>query len=127
LSTQISSTQRKLAASEGDRSFLEKELKRMIAEKGELERQFSDLTVLRAQVSKIKDDLATARRLETVRSGYFANTDQKGGQRLIQAANPAPPRAAKTNYDLNVEVGSDGSVKVVPPSTNAPAGATSSP
>ncbi len=37
LSTQIASTQRKLAASEGDRSFLEKELKRLMAEKGELE------------------------------------------------------------------------------------------
>ena len=48
LTAQISDTQRQLATSEGDKVFLEKELKRMVAEKTELERQFNDLTVLRA-------------------------------------------------------------------------------
>jgi chromosome segregation ATPase len=52
LNTQIADTQRKLEASEGDKAFLEKELKRMMAEKSELERQFNDLTVLRSQVAK---------------------------------------------------------------------------
>ena len=34
-----------------------------------------------------------------------------------------PPKPAPTNnYDLNVEIKSDGSVKVIPPLTNAPAG-----
>lgn len=126
LSTQIASTQRKLAASEGDKAFLAKELKRLIAEKGELERQFSDLTVLRAQVAKIKEDIVVARRIEWMREGVYANADQKGAQRLMQAVNPPPPRPAKTNYDLNVEVTADGSVRVVRPLTNAPA-ATNSP
>ena len=121
LSSQIADTQRKLSASEGDKAFLAKELKRLMAEKGELERQFSDLTVLRAQVAKIKEDLVVARRLEWMREGVYANVDQKGAQRLMQAVNPPPPRPAKTNYDLNVEVSADGSVKVVRPQTNAPA------
>ena len=121
LNTQIADTQRKLSASEGDKAFLAKELKRLMAEKGELERQFSDLTVLRAQVAKIKEDIVVARRLEWMRQGFYANADQKGAQRLMQAVNPAPPRPARTNYDLNVEVSADGSVKVIPPLTNAPA------
>jgi len=121
LSSQIADTQRKLSASEGDKAFLAKELKRLMAEKGELERQFSDLTVLRAQVAKIKEDLVVARRLEWMREGVYANADQKGAQRLMRAVNPPPPRSARTNYDLNVEVSADGSVKVIPPLTNAPA------
>ena len=121
LSTEIAATQRKLSASEGDKAFLAKELKRLMAEKGELERQFSDLTVLRAQVAKIKEDIVVARRLEWMREGVYANADQKGAQRLMQAANPPPPRPARPNYDLNVEVNADGSVKVIPASTNAPA------
>ena len=121
LNTQIADTQRRLSASEGDKAFLAKELKRLMAEKGELERQFSDLTVLRAQVAKIKEDIVVARRLEWIREGVYANADQKGAQKLMQAVNLAPPRTAKTNYDLNVEVSADGSVKVIPPQTNAPA------
>ena len=34
------------------------ELKRLMAEKAELERQFNDLAVLRAQVSKLKEELS---------------------------------------------------------------------
>ena len=44
LTLEISDTQQKLAASEGDKAFLQKELKRMMAEKAELERQFNDLS-----------------------------------------------------------------------------------
>src|SRR5260221_5877496 len=47
LTLQISDTQTKLAASEGDKVFLQKELRRMMTEKAELERQFNDLAVLR--------------------------------------------------------------------------------
>ena len=121
LNVEIASTQRKLAASEGDKAFIEKELKRMMSEKAELERQFNDLTVLRAQVAKIKEDIAVARRLDWMRRGLYASTEQKGAQRLMQVINP-PPRPALTNYDLNVEINADGSVKVLSPTTNAPAG-----
>jgi len=120
LTTQIEDTQHKLAASEGDKTFLEKELKRLMAEKAELERQFNDLAIMRAQVSKLKEELSVARRLEWIRKGLFAADEQKGAQKLMQLNKP--PSDTRTNtYDLNVEINADGSVKVIPPLTNAPA------
>lgn len=127
LQTQIDDTQKKLAASEGDKAFLEKELQRLVAEKAELERQFNDLKVLRAQVSKLKEELNISRRLAWIREGIFARADQKGAQQLMQKTTPAvgsnatvsnvtPPKAG--NYDLNVEVNADGTVRVIPPGTN---------
>ena len=121
LTTQIEETQRKLATSEGEKGFLEKELKRLMAEKAELERQFNDLAVLRAQVSKLKEELSVARRLQWIRQGLFAGDDQKGAQKLMQSSAPAQSKAPKPSYDLNVEVSADGSVKVIPPLTNRPA------
>jgi chromosome segregation ATPase len=124
LTVQIAETKRKLDASEGDKAFLQGELKRLMAEKAELERQFNDLTVLRAQVSKLKQEMNIARRLQWLREGLFASSEQKGAQKLMQGA-AAPQYQAKTPkpaYDLNVEVSSDGSVKVIPPlntSTNS--------
>jgi chromosome segregation ATPase len=129
LTTQIADTQRKLAASEGDKVYLEKELKRLIAEKTELERQFNDLTVLRAQVAKLKQEMNIARRLEWIRQGLFAKAEQKGAQQLMQGAGTAPAaaKAPKPAYDLNVEVNADGSVKVIPPFSNLPATTNSPP
>jgi chromosome segregation ATPase len=119
LTGQISETQRKLAASEGDKAFLEGELKRLMAEKAELERQFNDLAVVRAQVAKLREELNVSRRLEWIRKGLFPDDQVKGATLLVQKA-PAP--APDTNrYDLNVEVNADGSVRVLPPPTNAPA------
>lgn len=120
LTTQITETQRKLSASEGDKAFLQKELERMMTEKAELERQFNDLAVLRAQVSKLKEELSIARRLEWIRKGIFAADEQKGAQRLMNVRSPAAQKSTN-NFDLNVEVNSDGSVKVIPGPTNAPA------
>jgi chromosome segregation ATPase len=124
LTTQIADTQRKLTSSEGDKAFLEKELKRLMAEKSELERQFNDLAVLRAQVAKLKEELNISRRIEWIRQGLFASTEQKGAQKLMQGLNvPQTQAKAKPTYDLNVEVSADGSVKVIPPlnkTTNAP-------
>lgn len=120
LTTQIEDTQRKLHASEGDKAFLETELKRLMAEKAELERQFNDLAILRAQVTKLKEELSVARRLEWIRKGLFAADDQKGAQRLMNLNNPITTSRTNT-YDLNVEVNADGSVSVIPPLTNAPA------
>ena len=120
LTFQIADTEKKLAASEGDKAFLQKELKRMMAEKAELERQFNDLTVLRAQVSKLKQELNIARRIEWIRQGLFASSEQKGAQKLMQGMGSVsgPPKTVRPAYDLNVEVGADGSVKVIPPATN---------
>jgi len=128
LTSQIEDTQKKLSASEGDKAFLEKELHRLIAEKAELERQFNDLTVLRAQVAKLKEELNVARRLQWIREGLFARSEQKGAEQLMQKNTPAfasanrePAPAAKPSqgtYDLNVEVSADGTVRVIPPTTN---------
>ena len=122
LTIQIEETKRKLATSEGEKGFLEKELKRLMVEKSELEKQFNDLTVLRAQVSKLKEELSVARRLEWIRQGLFASNEQRGAQKLMQGAASTPVKAPKPAYDLNVEVSSDGSVKVIPPLTTRPAG-----
>ncbi len=128
LNLQIADTQKKLAASEGDKAFLETELKRLMGEKAELERQFNDLSALRAQVAKIKEELNIARRIDWIRRGIFASNEQKGAQKLMQGVAALPPqqKASKPAYDLNVEVSADGSVKVIPPLTARPE-ATNSP
>jgi len=122
LTIQIAETQRKLTASEGDKAFLEKELKRLMGEKAELERQFNDIKILRAQVAKLREELNISRRLEWIRKGLFAADERKGAQLLIE--RPAPPPKPTNIYDLNVEVNADGSVRVIPPLTNAPSGTT---
>jgi chromosome segregation ATPase len=121
LSKQISETERKLTASEGDRAFLLKELRRLQAEKAELERQFNDLALLKAQVSKLKEELSIARRLEWIRMGIYGAQNQKGAERLMAAAS-ANESASRTNFSLNVELKQDGGAVVVPPKpqTNAP-------
>lgn len=124
LSAQIEATQKKLAAAEGDKAFLQSELSKLMAQKAELERQLNDLAFLKAQVSHLKAELSIARRLEWIRKGLFSPGDQKGAQQLLQsgpAAARPPASKATNNYDLNVEINSDGSVKVIPPLTNAPA------
>jgi chromosome segregation ATPase len=126
LTVQIADTQRRLASSEENKGFLEKELKRLMGEKAELERQFNDLTVLKAQVAKLKEEMNVARRIEWGKQGLFARAEQKGAQQLLQGANAPQTAQAKTPkpaYDLNVEIAADGSVRVVPPATNAPTSA----
>lgn len=121
LTSQIEETERKLTASEGDKAFLQKELKRLIAEKAELERQFNDLVVLRAQVAKLREELSISRRLEWIRRGLTTAGD-RGAAGLLQGKNaPRKPPKPPVHYDLNVEVGADGSLRVIPPLTNPPA------
>jgi len=120
LSKSITETERKLAASEGDRAFLLKELRRLQAEKAELERQFNDLALLKAQVSKLKEELSIARRLEWIRMGIYGQQAQKGAEKLMAAAS-ATESASRTNFSLNVELKQDGGAVIVPPKTNAPA------
>lgn len=117
LEKQIAATEKKLASSEGDREFLMRELKRLQGEKAELEKQFNDLAVLREQVSKLKDELSLARRIEWIRRGIYGTAAQKGAEGLTRLAQPAP---AGTNVDLNVELKQSGGVKIQS-STNAPA------
>jgi len=121
LNGQIADTEQRLANSETNNVFLEKELQQQIAQRAELERKFGDLNEVRAQVKKLRDELFVARRLQLMRASA---TDQKGAQLLEQphtAAATAASAKLPPHYDLNVEVGSDGSVHVIPPLTNAPA------
>ena len=129
LNARILITQQKLANSEADNTFLAAELQKQLAQKTELERKFGDLNVVRAQVKKLRDDLYVARRLEWMANGTSPSTVRKGGELLMRRstvsvapasakAAPAPLKPASP-YDLNVEVGSDGSVRVIS-ATNSP-------
>ena len=125
LNAQIADTQQKLAGSETNNAFLEKELQRQTAAKAELESKFKNLSTVRAQVKKLKDDLFVTRRLQWMREGSDPGSQQKGAQLLMQRTAPAP--AQSPHYDLNVEVGSDGSIHVIPLPANAPATTTNLP
>jgi predicted nucleic acid-binding Zn-ribbon protein len=124
LDTQIALTQMKLAASQTNNAFLEAQLNQQIAQRKALEAKFNDLAEVRAQVRKLRNDLLIARRLEWMREGIDPTKPMKGGQLLMMRPKPAaatPAAAGSSPYNLNVEVGSDGSVRVIPPLTNAPA------
>jgi chromosome segregation ATPase len=125
LNAQIADTQQKLAGSETNNAFLEKELQRQTAAKTELESKFNNLSTVRAQVKKLKDDLLIARRLQWMRERSEPSSQQKGAQLLMQRTVSAPARPP--HYDLNVEVSSDGSIHVIPLPANAPATTTNLP
>lgn len=114
LDTQIGEYQRKLAASEGDREYLLRELKRLQQEKNDLERQFNDLAMLRDQVRKLKDELSISRRLDWIRRGLYGSL--KGAERL-QKGFVSPANTNRQNFDLNVELKQSGGVNVVPKTT----------
>jgi chromosome segregation ATPase len=118
LGKQIAETERKLTASEGDREFLLKELKRLQVEKAELERQFTDLAALRTQVAKLKEELSIARRLEWIRMGIYGSQEKKGAERLMAGATPP---GKTNNFNLNVELKQDGGATIVGTNTNKPA------
>ena len=121
LDSQIAFTQMKLAASQTNNEFLNNELKKQVAQRAELERKFNDLVEVRAQVRKLRDDLFIARRLEWMREGVDPTKPLKGGQLLMMRAPATNAASARSSsFNLNVEVGSDGSVHVIPPLTNAP-------
>ena len=119
LNKQIAATEKRLTTAQGEKEFLVKELTRMRAEKAELERQFNDLAVLRAQVGKLKEELAIARRLEFIRLNLFGVTAKGGAEKLMTPTKPILA-ARGTNYDLNVEVREKGSARVVTPTNVAP-------
>jgi hypothetical protein len=91
-------------------------------EKAELERQFNDLSLLRTQVAKLKEELSIARRLEWIRMGIYGMQTQKGAEKLMQAA--ATPSTG-TPYGLNVELKQDGSATIISGQTNSAAPAPS--
>jgi chaperonin cofactor prefoldin len=129
LTVQIVDTKNQLAISETNAAFLQDELQKQLAQRAELEHKFNDIDELRTQVRKIKDEMFIARRLQLMKND---NGNKKGGEMLMTHNAPTSgPAGAKPNpnYDLNVEIGSDGSVKIIPPigSTNSPATNSPSP
>lgn len=106
LEGKIALTQKKLAASEGDRTFLLGELKRLQAEKADLERRFNDLAQVREQVRKLKDELSISRRLDVIRRSIYATFAESD-----RTQPPAPP--ASNNGGLNVEVREHGAATII--------------
>jgi chromosome segregation ATPase len=127
LDAQITETQQKLAHSETNNTFLAAQLRQQIAQRAELERKFNDLNYVRSQVRKLREELLIARRLEWLRAGTDPMAQAKGAQLLMvhTAVTNSPHAAAAPGrnslFDLNVVIGSDGSVQVTPAGTNAPA------
>ena len=121
LTIQIENTRSQLAISQSNNTYLQAELQKQLAQKAELEHKFNDLAELRAQVRKMKDEMFIARRVQLERND---NSNRKGATLLISRGAPVPPPThTVSTYDLNVEVGSDGSVRIIPPmgGTNNPA------
>jgi len=119
LNQSIAETQSKLASSQSNNAYLQLELQKQMAAKAEIEHKFNDLGELRAQVSKVKTDLFVARRMQLMRNDTGG---KKGAELLMAPSHPSSAAPNGANYGLNVEVSSDGSVKVIPPitATNAP-------
>jgi chromosome segregation ATPase len=105
LNIQIAATEQKLASAEGDKALLQKELS-----KADLEKKLNDLKFLKQQVAQLKAELSIANRLRFIREGLFAPGEKKGGQLLME--KPAPP--ATNNFNLNVEIHSDGTTTPLP-------------
>jgi peptidoglycan hydrolase CwlO-like protein len=112
LETQISDTHRKLASTEGNRDFLTKELIRLQDEKAALVAQFNNLSALRAQMAKLKEEAAINQRLAWMQMGLYAGRERKGAERLFSsvAASTAKPdnrlrieleRTSRAPSDLN--------------------------
>ncbi len=120
LEGQIKETERRLSASEGDRDFLKNELRRLVAEKSELERKFQDLALLRDQVHRLKDELSIARRMEFIRKSLYG-FDKKGGQLLQEGVHRSELVTTAPDSRLNAEARSDAAPRRSDAATNAPA------
>jgi chromosome segregation ATPase len=119
---EMAGARQKLSDSETNDAFLVAELQKQMAQKNEMEQKFNDPVELRVQIKKVRDELFVAQRLEWMRNGTDPSVMRKGGQLLTRHApwtNAVP--SAPAHFDLSVEVGSDGSIHVLPPPTNSPA------
>jgi len=131
LSGQIDDTMRQLAASQTNNSYLEKQLQQLVEMKAELEHKFNTLQAVRDQVKKLREEMVEARRLQWMKDG--TDVPMKGAELMMKWRNQTTNSATwhGTNYGLDVIIGSDGSVRAIPPpdlpATNSSATATNSP
>ena len=125
LNRQINDTLRQLATSQTNNALLDRQLEQLVEMKAELEHKFNTLEAVRAQVKKLRAEVVAARRLEWMKNG--TDVPLKGAELMVRDRNAArtQPPSARANYGLDVEVGSDGSVRALPhpviSTTNAPA------
>jgi DNA repair exonuclease SbcCD ATPase subunit len=132
LNVTIADTEKRLAKETKNRAYLEKELSKQIALRNELESKFNNLAEVRAQIRKLRDERIATDRIAALKD---PTVGKKGSELLMMqstaqvlagaatktATNSVTPRkTAAPDYNLNVEVGNDGSVKVIPPLNNAP-------
>jgi chromosome segregation ATPase len=118
LSNQLASAndaQQKLADAQTNNAFLAAELQKQMAQKNEMEQKFNDPAALHVQIKKIRDEQLIARRLEWMRDGTDPSVSHKDGQLLMRHEPSASEPSAPAHFDLSVEVGSDGSIHVLPP------------
>lgn len=115
LNAQISDTMRQLAGSQTNNAYLEKQLQQLVEMKAELEHKFNTLQAVRDQVKKLHDEMIEARRLQWMKEG--TDVPMKGAELLTKWRNqPSTPALSNgTNYGLDVVIGSDGSVRAIPP------------
>jgi predicted nucleic acid-binding Zn-ribbon protein len=117
LESQIADTEQKLKTSEGDKTVLVAELKRLQNERAELQAQFNDLASLRTQLAKVREEHAIKQRMDWFRTGVYARQGQKGAERLMaQQYGASWPRP---DNRLDVELERTGGARVVPPSSGA--------
>lgn len=111
LEARIVETERQLAASQGDRDFLMRELQRLQTEKSELERRFSDLVVLREQMRQLQQDLAADAQRDALRAQLNRKRHLKGAELLmrgfdsIREPDPSP-------VDMEIEIHRDGRSRI---------------
>lgn len=117
LETQIADTKKKLANSEGDRTFLLAQLKKLEGERAQLQAQFNDLSTLRKQIAKLKDEAAVSQRLAWMRSGLYENSDKRGAELLL--ANPKKTNDKPNNDKVLIEVDQSGKARIVNPDSDA--------
>ena len=121
LNARITLVEGELQVTKDDKTFLTKELQRMQGERTEMERKMNDLAFLKEQISTIKGDQATARRMDWMRRGTFMD-ERKGATLLNDGLKPlasAKPMTTKGSQ-LNVEVHRDGTVTIKAPTPVAP-------
>jgi len=119
LNGQIDDTMRQLAATQTNNAYLEKQLQQLVEMKAELEHKFNTLQAVREQVKKLREEMVEARRLQWIKDG--TDVQMKGAELLVKWRNqPTTPLPVNlTNYGLDVIMGSDGSVRAVPPPSPA--------
>ena len=121
LNAKIADKEKLIETASGERDLLTRELKDLMANRTELERQLHDLAFLREQIAQLKSEERTARRFAWARAGTL-HDERKGAQRLVEGNGLQPPLPASTGTGsaLVVELRRDGTVQFATPAPRSP-------